>query len=63
MSQNESAEENAMESPFFRLDGQMGPCPPHIDEGDKDIGDGYLGGIQDSLDERGEFLILGSTRR
>lgn len=52
-----------MESPFFRLDGQMGPCPPHIDEGDKDIGDGYLGGIQDSLDERGEFLILGSTRR
>ena len=59
MSQDERAEENAMESPVFCLDGQVGPCPSHVDESDEDIGDADFGGIQHLFDELGEFLVLG----
>ena len=61
MSQDEGTEENTMKSPFFGLDGQMGPCPPHVDEGDEDIGDAHFGGVQYPLDELCEFLVLGGT--
>jgi len=45
MSQDECAKENAMKTPVFRLNGQVGPCPPHVDEGDEDVGDAHFGGI------------------
>jgi len=61
MSQEERAKENAVKSPILRLDAQVGPCPPHVDEGDEDIGDAHFGGIQNPLDELGEFLVLGGT--
>ena len=50
-----------MESPFFCLDGQMGPCSPHVDEGKEDVGDAGFGGIQNSLDKSGELLVPGGT--
>ena len=62
VSQNQSAEEDAMMGPFFGLDGQMGSCSPHVDEGDEDVGDAHFGGIQDSLGELGELFFFGSTR-
>ena len=61
MSQDECAEENAMESPFFRLDGQVGPCSPHVDEGDEDVGDAGFRGFQNPFDKSGEFLVPGGT--
>jgi hypothetical protein len=56
MSQDKGAEENSMGGPFFGLDGQVGLCPPHVDEGDEDIGDAHFGGVQNPLDKLGEFL-------
>lgn len=56
--QNESSDENSMEGPFFGLDGEVGPCPPQVDDRDEDVGEGHLRGVQDTIDERGEFDIL-----
>lgn len=61
MSQDEGAEEDAVKSPLFRFDRQVGPGPPHVDEGDEDVGDAHFGGIQDPLDELGEILVLGGA--
>lgn len=34
-----------MKCPFFGVDRKMGLRPPQVDEGDKDIGRGYFGGL------------------
>ena len=59
MSQDDGAEKDAMKSPLFRLDGEVGPCPPYVDEGGEDVGDAHFGGIQNPFDELCELLVLG----
>jgi hypothetical protein len=61
VSQDESSEENPMKDPFFCINGEVGLCPPQIDDRYEDVGGGHFGDLQNPLDELGEFLILEGT--
>jgi len=55
---NESAKENAVESPFFGLDGKIGFGALDVDECNKDVGDGNLSSFDDVRYELGELRVL-----
>jgi len=56
--EDESAKENAVEGPLFRLNGKVWPGALDVDEGDKYVGDGNLGSLDDVRDELSELGVL-----
>lgn len=52
---DESAEENAVKGPLFGLDGEIGPGASDVDEGNKDIGDGDFGSLDNVRHELSEL--------
>ena len=57
-SDDESAEENAVQCPLFGLDGEVWPGAFDVDEGDEDVGESGLGSLDDCRDELGKFGVL-----
>lgn len=55
---DQRAEEDAVEGPVLRLDGQVGLGTLDVDEGDQDVGHGDLGSLDDTRDELGELGVL-----
>ena len=47
-----------MKSPLFGLNGEIRPGALDVDEGDKNVGDRYLGSLDDRRDELGELGVL-----
>ena len=47
-----------MKGPLFGLDGEIWPGALDVDEGDKYVGDGDLGSLDDVRDELGELGVL-----
>ena len=50
-----------MKGPLFGLDGEIRPGALDVDEGDKDVGDGGLGSLDDASNELCEFGVLVGT--